>query len=306
MGGYLLRRLALTVPVLLGVTLLLFVSIRSLPGDPAIYLASEYAPPDYVDLIRRDQGLDKPVLVQYGIYLVNLAHGDLGRSVKSRRPVIDEVKDRLPLTLELAVSGMFVAAALGMTAGIVAAVRRRTLVDHLSTVIALLGVSVPIFWLGLIFILFFAVGLKLLPAGGTGTPAHMVLPAITLGLSAAGILARLTRSSMLEILDSDYVRTARAKGLLEIAVVVRHAFANAVIPVLTVLGLQFGYLMGGAVITESVFGLPGMGRLILDAIISRDYPLVQGTLLTFAVLFAAVNLLVDLLYSVVDPRIRLS
>jgi peptide/nickel transport system permease protein len=172
--------------------------------------------------------------------------------------------------------------------------------------VALIGVSVPIFWLGLILILLFAVSLKLLPAGGTGTPAHLILPAVTLGLSAAGILARQTRSSMLEVLESDYVRTARAKGQHERLVVLRHAFANAVIPVLTVLGLQFGYLMGGAVIVESVFGLPGMGRLILDAIISRDYPLVQGSLLIFATLFAIVNLAVDLLYAVVDPRIRLS
>lgn len=305
MISYILRRVAMTIPVLIGITLLLFVSIRLLPGDPALYLAGEFAPVEYVEQIRHDQGLDQPVLVQYAIYLRNVSRGDLGRSVKSRRPVFDEVRDRLPFTVQLAASGMLVAAAIGLSTGIVSAIRRRSPLDYLSMVVALLGISVPIFWLGLMLILFFAVTLHLVPAGGTGSPAHMVLPALTLGLSAAGILARLTRSSMLEVLDSDYVRTARAKGLREVVVILRHAFANAAIPVLTVLGLQFGYLMGGAVITESVFGLPGMGRLILDAIVSRDYPLVQGALLTFATLFALVNLIVDVLYVVVDPRIRL-
>jgi peptide/nickel transport system permease protein len=302
---YVLRRLALLVPVVAGITLILFVSIRLLPGDPAVVMAGDLAPGEYVDQLRRSMGLDKPVYVQYLIYLRNLAGGDLGRSAKSFRPVLHEIGDRYPYTIQLTIAGMLVAAVLGITAGALSAVRRDSLFDYGSMVVALVGVSVPVFWLGLMLVLVFSVHLRLLPGGGTGTTWHLVLPALTLGASAAGILARMTRASLLEVLGSDYVRTARAKGLRELAVVLRHALPTAFIPVLTVLGLQFGSLLGGAVITESVFAWPGMGRLLIDSIAARDYALIQGALLIFATSFALVNLAVDILYATVDPRIRL-
>jgi peptide/nickel transport system permease protein/oligopeptide transport system permease protein len=296
---HVLKRLALAGPVLLGITLILFVAIRLLPGDPAVVMAGDLAPGEYVERLRRSMGLDKPVYIQYLLYLGRVVRGDLGRSSKSFRPVADEIRDRYPYTLRLAVAGMAVAAVFGISAGAVSAVHRGSLFDHGSMVVALFGVSV------LVLILIFAVHWQVLPAGGAGRPSHLVLPALTLGASAAGILARMTRASMLEVLGSDYVRTARAKGLRELAVVLRHALPTAFIPVLTILGLQFGSLLGGAVITESVFGWPGMGRLIVDSIAARDYALIQGALLVFATSFALVNLAVDVLYTVVDPRIRL-
>jgi peptide/nickel transport system permease protein len=304
MTTYILRRLALSAPVLVGITLVIFCAIRLLPGDPAIVMAGDLASGEYVDQLRHSMGLDKPVWVQYAIYLDNVAHGNLGRSTKSLRPVLAEIRDRYPYTIQLTVAGMLVAAALGISAGAVSAVRRDSVFDYGSMVVALFGVSVPIFWLGLILILLFSVNLRLFPAGGSGSLAHLVLPALTLGASAAGILARMTRASLLEVLGSDFVRTARAKGLRDTTVLLRHALPTAFVPVLTTLGLQFGSLLGGAVITESVFGWPGMGRLIVDSIAARDYPLVQGALMIFATSFALINLAVDVLYAMVDPRIR--
>jgi peptide/nickel transport system permease protein/oligopeptide transport system permease protein len=304
MTTYILRRLALSAPVLVGITLVIFCAIRLLPGDPAIVMAGDLASGEYVDQLRHSMGLDKPVWVQYAIYLDNVAHGNLGRSTKSLRPVFAEIRDRYPYTIQLTVAGMLVAAALGISAGAVSAVRRDSVFDYGSMVVALFGVSVPIFWLGLILILLFSVNLRLFPAGGSGSLAHLVLPALTLGASAAGILARMTRASLLEVLGSDFVRTARAKGLRDTTVLLRHALPTAFVPVLTTLGLQFGSLLGGAVITESVFGWPGMGRLIVDSIAARDYPLVQGALMIFATSFALINLAVDVLYAMVDPRIR--
>jgi ABC-type dipeptide/oligopeptide/nickel transport system permease component len=302
---YVLKRLALAVPVLAGITVILFVAIRLLPGDPAVVMAGDLAPDEYVQQLRRSMGLDKPVYVQYVLYLGNVVRGNFGRSSKSLRPVLAEIRDRYPYTIQLTVAGMLVAAVLGISAGAISAINRDSLFDYGSMVVALFGVSVPVFWLGLIMILLFAVNLRLLPAGGAGTPLHLVLPALTLGASAAGILARMTRASMLEVLGSDYVRTARAKGLREISIVLRHVLPTAFTPVLTIIGLQFGSLLGGAVITESVFGWPGMGRLIVDSIAARDYALIQGALLVFAASFTLVNLAVDVLYAVIDPRIRL-
>jgi peptide/nickel transport system permease protein/oligopeptide transport system permease protein len=302
---YILRRLALSVPVLAGITLVIFCAIRLLPGDPAIVMAGDLAGGEYVEQLRRSMGLDKPLWIQYAIYLGDVVRGNFGRSTKSLRPVLAEIRDRYPYTIQLTVAGMLVAAVLGISAGAVSAVRRDSLFDYGSMVVALFGVSVPIFWLGLMLILLFSVNLRLLPAGGSGSLAHLVLPAITLGASAAGILARMTRASVLEVLGSDYVRTARAKGLRDVTVLVRHALPTAFVPVLTILGLQFGSLLGGAVITESVFGWPGMGRLIVDSIAARDYPLIQGALIVFATSFALINLAVDVLYAVIDPRIRL-
>jgi ABC-type dipeptide/oligopeptide/nickel transport system permease component len=306
MIAYILRRLALSVPVLAGITLVIFCSIRLLPGDPAIVMAGDLGTGEYVEQLRRSMGLDKPVWVQYAIYVGHVAQGNFGRSTKSLRPVLAEIRDRYPYTIQLTLAGMLVAAALGISAGAISALRRDSVFDYGSMVVALFGVSVPIFWLGLILILVFSVHLRLLPAGGSGSAAHLVLPALTLGASAAGILARMTRASLLEVLGSDYVRTARAKGLRDAVVLVRHALPTAFVPVLTVLGLQFGTLLGGAVITESVFGWPGMGRLIVDAIAARDYPLIQGALIVFATSFALINLAVDVLYAAIDPRIRLS
>lgn len=305
MTTYILRRLALSAPVLVGITLVIFCAIRLLPGDPAIVMAGDLASGEYVDQLRHSMGLDKPVWIQYAIYLGNLAHGNLGRSTKSLRPVLAEIRDRYPYTIQLTVAGMLVAAVLGISAGAVSAARRDSVFDYGSMVVALFGVSVPIFWLGLILILLFSVNLRLLPAGGSGSLAHLVLPALTLGASAAGILARMTRASLLEVLGSDFVRTARAKGLRDTTVLLRHALPTAFVPVLTTLGLQFGSLLGGAVITESVFGWPGMGRLVVDAIAARDYPLVQGALMVFATSFALINVAVDVLYVLIDPRIRL-
>jgi peptide/nickel transport system permease protein len=304
MATYVLRRLALSTPVLVGITLVIFCAIRLLPGDPAIVMAGDLASGEYVDQLRHSMGLDKPVWIQYAIYLGNVAHGNLGRSTKSLRPVLAEIRDRYPYTIQLTVAGMLVAAVLGISAGAVSAARRDSIFDYGSMVVALFGVSVPVFWLGLILILLFSVNLRLLPAGGSGSLAHLVLPALTLGASAAGILARMTRASLLEVLGSDFVRTARAKGLRDTTVLLRHALPTAFVPVLTTLGLQFGSLLGGAVITESVFGWPGMGRLIVDSIAARDYPLVQGALMIFATSFALINLAVDVLYAMVDPRIR--
>jgi len=305
MTTYILRRLALSAPVLVGITLVIFCAIRLLPGDPAIVMAGDLASGEYVDQLRHSMGLDKPVWIQYAIYLGNVAHGNLGRSTKSLRPVLAEIRDRYPYTIQLTVAGMLVAAVLGISTGAVSAARRDSVFDYGSMVVALFGVSVPIFWLGLILILLFSVNLRLLPAGGSGSLAHLVLPALTLGASAAGILARMTRESLLEVLGSDFVRTARAKGLRDTTVLLRHALPTAFVPVLTTLGLQFGSLLGGAVITESVFGWPGMGRLIVDAIAARDYPLVQGALMVFATSFALINVAVDVLYVLIDPRIRL-
>ena len=305
MTTYILRRLALSVPVLAGITLVIFCAIRMLPGDPAVVMAGDLAGGDYIEQLRRSMGLDKPIWAQYVIYVGNVVRGNFGRSTKSFRPVLAEIRDRYPYTIQLTVAGMLVAAVLGISAGAISAMRRDSIFDYSSMVVALFGVSVPVFWLGLILILLFSVNLRLLPAGGSGSLSHLILPAITLGASAAGILARMTRASVLEVLGSDYIRTARAKGLRDIAVLLRHALPTAFIPVLTILGLQFGSLLGGAVITESVFGWPGMGRLVVDSIAARDYPLIQGALLVFATSFALINLAVDVLYAVIDPRIRL-
>src|SRR5262245_29803500 len=304
MTTYILRRLALSLPVLAGITLVIFCAIRLLPGDPAVVMAGDLGSGEYVEQLRRSMGLDKPLWIQYAIYLGDVVRGNFGRSTKSLRPVLAEIRDRYPYTIQLTVAGMLVAAVLGISAGAVSAVRRDSLFDYGSMVVALFGVSVPIFWLGLLLILLFSVDLRLLPAGGSGSLADLVLPAISLAASGAGILARITRASVLVVLGSDYVRTARAKGLRDVTVLVRHALPTAFVPVLTILGLQFGSLLGGAVITESVFGWPGMGRLIVDSIAARDYPLIQGALLVFATSFALITLAVAVAYAVIDARIR--
>jgi ABC-type dipeptide/oligopeptide/nickel transport system permease component len=301
---YLARRVTIMVPMLLGVSMIVFVLIRLIPGDPAELLASQWATAEDIALVRRAWGLDRPLPVQYAVFLGNLLRGDLGRSVASGVPVAAEIAGRYPATLLLAAVSMAVAVLVGGTAGIVSARRPYSWWDNGAMVLALVGVSMPAFWSGLMLILLFGVILGWLPASGMGTPRHVVLPAVTLGLVAAGIIARQTRSSMLEVLGQDYIRTARSKGVDEVAVTYRHALKNALIPVVTIVGLQFGTLLGGSVVVESVFAWPGMGRLLVDAVLVRDYPIVQASVLLFAATFALINLLVDVLYAFLDPRIR--
>lgn len=304
MTQYILRRLVLVIPVLIGVSIVVFWMVRAIPGDPARVLAGEAASRETVEQIRARLGLDKHPVVQYGIFVKNALQGDFGRSIRSRRPVMDEIRTRLRPTLELAVGSLFVALAIGVTAGVFSAVRPNSLVDAGSMFVALVGISMPVFWLGLMFMLVFSLRLEWFPTAGHGTWKHLVLPATTLGLNSAAIIARMTRSSMLEVLRQDYVRTARAKGLQERIIVLKHAFRNALIPIVTVTGLQFGTLLGGAVLTESVFAWPGIGRLMVDSIIARDYPVVQTAVLVVALAFILINLLVDILYAYVDPTIR--
>jgi peptide/nickel transport system permease protein len=304
MSGYVVRRLLALVPVLLGVTLIVFSILKFIPGDPARIVAGLDASPEDVENVRRDLGLDQPLYVQYARFVGNALVGDFGKSIRSKKPVIDEIANTMPATLQLAFISMTIAVVLGSALGIVAATRQYSIWDTVSMVLALLGISIPIFWLGLMLILVFAVQLGWLPAQGRGGPENLILPAITLGAASAGIIARMMRSSMLEVLRQDYVRTGRAKGLGEHVVVLRHALKNALIPAITVIGLQFGYLLGGAVITETVFAWPGMGRLVVEGIKFRDFPVVQATILLLALMFSVVNLLVDLLYAYIDPRIK--
>jgi len=301
---YIIRRLLYVFPVMLAVSLLVFAILHVAPGDPAALLAGEDARPEDVATVRAKYGLDQPLYVQYGVWLGNVLRGDLGRSIVTRRPVLNEITSRLPSTVELAIASLLIAVIVGMAAGVISATRQYSLLDYATMVLALGGISVPIFWLGLMLIFIFAVELRWFPTGGTGSIRHLALPAITLGAASTAIIARMTRSSMLEVIRQDYIRTARAKGLRERAVILRHALKNALIPVVTVVGLQFGYLLGGAVLTETVFSRPGLGRLLVSSITSRDFPVVQGTLMLLAVSFVVVNLLVDLLYGYLDPRIR--
>jgi ABC-type dipeptide/oligopeptide/nickel transport system permease component len=304
MAAYLTKRLLLAIPVLLGVSIVVFTMIRLIPGDPAQLMAGQAATEQVVREIRETLGLDRPLIVQYAIFLRNAAQGDLGHSLFNRAPVTEELALRFPRTLRLGVASMLVAAAIGIPAGILSATRHLTWVDSLVMVVALAGVSIPVFWLGLNLILIFAVRLHWLPAIGHETWAHLILPAVTLGTASAAIIARMTRSAMLEVLRQDYVRTARAKGVAEPGVIGRHALRNALIPVVTVVGLQLGTLLGGAVLTETVFAWPGVGRLLVDAVLARDYPIIQGTVLLITTTFVLLNVGVDMLYAVLDPRIR--
>jgi peptide/nickel transport system permease protein len=304
---FLAQRLTLLAPVLLGVTLVAFITLHLTPGDPARVLLGELgqgASPEEVAQLRRSLGLDDPLPVQYGRFVWRAARGDLGRSVRTGAPVRDEVLARAPFTLVLTASSLAVALAVGLPAGALSAAYRGSAVDHGAMLLALFGVSLPVFWLGLLLMLVFALALGWLPASGFGTWKHLVLPSVTLGLASAALIARMTRSSLLEVLGQDYVRSARAKGLTERTVLLRHALRNALIPVVTIVGLQLGGLLGGAVLTESVFAWPGLGRLAVSAIYSRDIPLMQGTILFTAVAFVLINLVVDVLYAVIDPRVR--
>ena len=301
---YVIKRLLSTIPVLLGISVLLFFMLRMLPGDPAQVLAGQMASQEDIKNIRQQLGLDKPIFVQYGIFLGRLAKLDLGRSARTQNPVIKEIWARLPNTVLLAVTAITLACVFGIPAGIISAVRPYTWIDYLFTSMALFGISMPVFWLGLMLIVVFSLVLHWLPAGGIGSWKHVILPSFTLAAFVVAFITRITRASMIETLSQDYTTTARSKGLKEQVVIVKHALKNALIPIITVVGLQFGLLLGGAVLTETVFAWPGLGRLIVDSILARDYPVIQGTILIFGLLYILVNLVVDLLYAFIDPRIR--
>ncbi len=312
--GYVLRRLLLAVPVLFGVSLLVFAVMHLAPGDPAAIMLGAQATREDVERLHRELGLDRPFPVQYGQWLGRVLRGDLGRSIPLGREVLPEVLVRFKATLILTGGALLVALAIGVPAGIVSATRQYSWLDRISMAVAVTGVSLPVFWTGIMLIIVFSLTLRWLPSAGMFSPYgggdladllwHLVLPAVTLGTASAAALARMTRSSVLEIVRQDFVRSARAKGLAERAVVGRHVLKNAVNPVVTVLGIQVGTLLGGAILTETVFSWPGLGSMMVRAIQARDYPLVQGGVLLIATTFVGVNLLVDLLYAVFDPRIR--
>lgn len=303
MHAFILRRLGAVVPVLLAVSVLVFLMSHLTPGDPATIMLGENATAADVARLRHQLGLDRPLAVQYGRYLAGVAHGDLGRSIRSGRPVALEIWERFPPTLQLTLAAMAIAAVAGVLLGSLAAVSRTGAADALLMGTSLLGISMPSFWLGLLLILLFGLLLHWFPVAGEGDWRALVLPALTLGAQAAAVLARLTRASLLEVLPSDFVRTARAKGVAAFHVLFRHALRNALIPVITVMGLQFGALLGGAVIVESVFARSGLGRFAVAAVQSRDFPVIQGIVLFAAAVYALVNLSVDVAYLALDPRI---
>jgi len=301
---YVTRRLLMMIPILLGVSLVVFVLIRLVPGDPVVLLAGEDATPDAIRSLREQWGLDKPLYVQYLTFLWNLLCGDMGTSIRSGRPVAEEISDRYLNTVNLACLSSAIALSIGILAGVASGTRPYTKMDNLSMLVALFGLSAPAFWLGLMLMWLFAVYLSLLPAVGVGTISHLVLPSVTLGAAVAASVARQTRSGILEVMRQDYVRTARSKGLPENIVIWKHVLKNAMIPVVTVAGIFFGGMLGGSIVVETVFSYPGLGKLLIDSISSRDYPVVQGLILIYAVVFSLVNLVVDLSYSYLDPRIR--
>ena len=306
MYKYILKRILMMLPVLIGVLLIVFTMNQLTPGDPARMLAGgEQATEIEVERVRHELGLDQPAPVQFVNYVKDLVlHGDLGTSYATGRPVFTEVVERLPTTLLLAIVSILMAVALGIPTGILSAIRQYSWIDNLSMGIALLGVSMPNFWQGLMNILIFAIYLNWLPASGFYGWQYWILPAFTIGTSTAAIITRMTRSSMLEVIRQDYIRTARAKGLSERVVITKHALKNALIPIITVVGIQFGHLLGGAVMTETVFAIPGLGKFMIDAIKARNYPVVQGGVLILAIIASMVNLIIDILYAFADPRIK--
>ena len=305
MISYITQRLLQAIPVLIGISLLTFAMLHLVPGDPVLIFAGDKPiTPERAAEIRHQLGLDRPLWVQYWDYASHALRGDLGVGLRSQRPVRDSSLEALPSTLELTAAALLVAAVLGVLLGIIAAVASGSWLDTIAMSAAMLGVSVPVFYSSLLLILFFSFRLGWVPATGQGGLNRLVLPATALGFASAAALARLVRSSMLEVLGQEYIVTARAKGLAERAVILAHALKNALIPTVTMLGLQLGALLGGAVVTETIFSRPGLGRLAVDAISSRDFPLIQGTVLFAAVAYVLVNLAVDVLYAVIDPRIR--
>lgn len=334
MARYILKRLLLLIPVLLGVLIVVFIVLRVFTNDPAAMMLGQHATAAQVEALRHQLGLDQPLYVQFGTYLWQILHGDFGRSLMTKTPVIQEIAARFPATIELALMAIILATAFGLIMGVVAAVKQNSFWDYFTMLGALVGVSMPIFWLGLLLIILFAVMMGVLPPAGridigmepvsitglylldsllTGNWTafqsalkHLILPAVALASYSTAIIARMTRSTMLEVIRQDYIRTARAKGLPERVVVYKHALRNAMIPVITVIGLQMGALLGGAVLTETVFSWPGLGSRLVDAILAADYPMVQGTVIIIATVFVVVNLIVDIIYAFLDPRIHYS
>ena len=304
MTNYLIKRLLLTIPVLLGVATLVFALIHFIPGDPAQVMLGESASQEDIAQLRVRLGLDRPLIVQYGAFLRGAVRGDLGRSLRNDQPVARQIVERMPATAELAFASMAIAVLFALPLGIIAAVWRGTAIDFAAMTLSLVGISIPNFWLGPLMAIVFAVQLGWLPVGGSGTLAHLVLPSVTLGAALAAILARMTRASLLEELQEPYVLAARAKGVSRSRAVLHHAFRNSLIPIVTILGLQFGVVLTGAVITETIFAWPGIGRLLIQSIGFRDYPTVQGCVLLIAVTYVGVNLITDLTYGFLDPRIR--
>jgi peptide/nickel transport system permease protein len=301
---YLLRRALQSLLVLFGVSFVVFF-ILYLTGDPALVLLPPEASAEDVRRFREVMGFNDPFIIQYGRFLAGAVRGNFGQSIRHGEPAFDLVIERMPATFELAGAGLLIALCLAIPAGIISAVRRNTLADYISTVVALLGQSMPTFWLGIMLILVFSVQFNLLPSSGRGGLAHLVLPAITLGLFTTARITRLTRSGMLEVLNQDYIRTARAKGVSNSPIVWKHALKNAAIPIVTIVGIELGTLLGGSVITETIFAWPGVGRLSVQAIYNRDYPVVQAAVFLLATTFVLVNLIVDIVYTYLDPRIRL-
>jgi peptide/nickel transport system permease protein len=329
---YIAQRLLTAIPVLVGVSLIVFILVRLIPGDPARVIMGAKARPESIKLFHERYGLDEPIPVQYMMWLSHIAQGDMGDSLRTHTPVLEELMIRIPHTLELAIASMLIGTTLGMGFGIIASIRRNSLADYGTMVAALVGISMPIFWLGLTLIFIFSVLLGWLPTGGrmgydvnietvTGLPMldslltgnwsalidlskHLLMPAITLATPIIAVTARMTRTSMLEVMTQDYIRTARAKGLRQRVVTSRHALRNAMLPIITVLGLDVGWLLGGAVVTETIFAWPGVGRYVYESIKARDYPAIQASILFIAATFVLVNLAVDLLYAYINPRIR--
>jgi len=302
---FLFRRILMMIPVLLGVSLVVFIMSYFTPGDPAVMILGDMATQEDIEMMHKELKLDEPFVVQYVNYVKNIVtKGDFGTSYTTKQPVLDELLARFPNTFKLAGLSVILSVLIGITVGIISATRQYSILDNVATALSFIGVSMPNFWQGMMLIIVFSVWLGWLPPSGFSTPLHWILPAVTIGTSSAAQIMRMTRSSMLEVIRQDYIRTARAKGQSERVVIWRHALKNALIPIITVVGLSFGRLLGGAVLTESIFSIAGIGKLMVDAINLRNYPLVQGGVLFIAIVMSVVNLIVDVLYAYVDPRIR--
>lgn len=301
---YIIKKLLLMIPVLLGLTLFIFLILHLAPGEPVDLIVGPNATPEVYENVRESLGLNRSLPVQYSIFLKNLLRGDLGRSILQNRPVSELILERFPVTFKLGILSLILSFVIAVPIGVIAAIKRNTYLDYVSMTGALIGISMPTFWFALLLLYFFAYRLGWFPISGYGTVKHLILPVITVGLTDAAVTARMVRSSMLEVIGQDYVRTARAKGVHENKVMGKHALKNALIPVITLLGMRVGWIFGGSVILETVFSIPGIGRLIVDGIFSRDYPVVQGSILVLAASVLIGNLIADILYAVVDPRIK--
>ncbi|OGL48758.1 MAG: glutathione ABC transporter permease GsiC [Candidatus Schekmanbacteria bacterium RIFCSPHIGHO2_02_FULL_38_11] len=304
MLNYLIRRLYLLIPVVLGVSTLVFLIIHLIPGDPVVLMLGDLAIKADIESLRGKLGLDKPVYIQYLDFLLNLFRGDLGRSIHTDKPVVQAIGERFPATFELAMGGVIISLLISLPLGIVSALKKDTIIDNCSRFFAFLGISVPNFWLGPMLIILFSIKIGILPVSGRGGIENLILPSITLGMGMAATVTRMVRASLLEVIKENYITTARAKGLSESSVVIKHALKNALMPVVTIVGLQLGALLSGAIITETIFSWPGIGSLTIEAINRRDYPMVQGCIFVIAMCYVIVNLATDLIYGFLDPRIR--